>query len=85
MFEVFSKFLPGFIDTLVVNFSQASAELLRNFLRKLSNLFACIVLREAVRHFFLLHFEQYPINTLLPLKVISPTFFVVADLCLPPT
>ena len=85
MFEVISKALPGFFNTLVANFFPASAEILSMFLKKLDNPSACLVLSLRVIVVFQLQIDYKPIGTLLPLEVISPKMCFVADRCLPPT
>ena len=72
IFAVKSKALPGLLITFFANFLPAFAEIFPKFLKKLPNPSALIVLSETVKDFFLLQTEQYPINTLLPLEVLSP-------------
>ena len=71
MCKVISKALLGFFKILFANFSPALAERLSQFLIKLTNPSAFMVLSEAVINFSPLQIEQGPIYTLLALEVTS--------------
>ena len=80
-----SKALPRFFKIFFAIFFDTLSPFSPGFLKKSPRSAACIVLSEIVIDCFLFYNEQCPINTLLPLEVISPTIFVKADLCFPPT